>query len=94
MRLAAWKYAHGGQQSEHVKLAYLLERFGAAAILDRPLRGREMMSILHTERIVRAVEARSRAKSVIEWECQNETDAEMLEAIEALTPALSQSERE
>lgn len=55
-------------------VAGLIERFGAAAISDRPLRGGEVAAIAHAERIVRCVAARKAAESVIVWEVQNAAD--------------------
>lgn len=59
-------------------LARQIDRFGFAAISDRPLRGGEVAAIAHAERIVRAVEARSAAESVLRWEAANEQDAALL----------------
>lgn len=55
-------------------LAGLIERFGFAAMTDRPLRGGEVMAITHAERIVRAVAARKSAESVLVWEMENAAD--------------------
>lgn len=67
-------------------LAKQIDRFGYAAINDRPMRGGEVAAIAHAERIVRSVAARKAADSVIGWEVQNERDAALFERLWAQWP--------
>jgi hypothetical protein len=79
LRAAAWGYAAEGEPPppEVIQLSYI-DRFGAQAVLGRPMGYGETQRMLTAEAIVRAYHEREHAASWAAWERDNPDRARQL----------------
>ena len=83
MRAAAYRYADSGQYSPEMQLAGLIDRFGVAAVMGRPvLYAREIQRISIAEQVVRAYRSRQQSNDWAAWRRDNGELAKALDIAE------------
>lgn len=81
----AYHYAEGdGHKPRELYLIQLVERFGADAILGRPLYAREIYRGTIAERVYTVKKANMNSDSWAEWAKNNPKDSALLERVEIM----------
>ena len=81
-----YAFAEGGPATKETRLLTYIDRFGAQAILGRPLSALEAQGLLTADAVLNAHSGRERAENWADWESKYPKQAELLaEALIAAT---------
>lgn len=78
IKAAAYATADGGPTSTELAQLYYIDRFGASAVMGRPLAYLEIEEMMMAEKVTRLYRERERAEDWVKWAKNKPEDAEFL----------------